>query len=252
MKISIIIAHHPSRNSSLLEEIKKLESEKVEVLTSSSGNKSKCRNELAKIASGEILVFFDDDVILRHNTIEELLLPFDKFENVAIVGGINVPMYSAGDWRETISSSLLSSSLSMARSAARYTSKGDIRETDESEIILCNMAMRRDVFLKAGGLPENIIPCEENVLINRVAKLGYKIIYNPFAVVYHERPKLFMSYFKKMFGYGKGRGIMMRRGEGAPKMLWRPNLKWVVYPIAFAGHYVSYLSGVLWGLVRGK
>jgi len=252
MKVSVIIAHDKRRGSSSLNEcVSSIKAQGyTEIMVAEEGSKSEARNNAVYTAVGDILIFFDDDATLRRHCIEELLEPF-KDPGVAIVGGVNIPRHT-DNWRECAASALLSSPLTMFKSSARYTPKGDVRETDESEIVLCNMAIRRDVFLKAGGFPLDVIPCEENVLINRVADLGYKIVYNPFAVVYHERPKAFMPYWKKIFAYGKGRGIMMRKREGNPKMLWRPKLRWVAYAIAAAGHYLSYIGGVLWGLVRGK
>ena len=248
----MIIAHDERRGDSSLKEC--VESVKAqgcaEIIVANRGNKSEARNAAAKEASGEILVFFDDDVVLRKHCIEELLEPFSD-EKVAIVGGVNIAFPEA-DFREKIGGALLASTVTMFRSAARYTPRGNIRETDESEIILCNMAIRKDVFFKAGGFPLDCIPCEENVLINNVQKLGYKVIYNPFAIVFHDRPRVFVPYFKKIFGYGKGRGIMLRKRHGGPKMLFKPGKKLAYYIIGAAGHYVSYLCGVLYGLVRGK
>jgi GT2 family glycosyltransferase len=252
MKVSVIIAHDERRGDSSLKEC--VDSVKAqgctEIMVATQGNKSEARNRAVNESSGEILIFFDDDVTLRKHCIEELLEPFSD-EKVGIVGGVNVPRHT-NDWRECVASSLLSSSLTMFRSAARYTPKGDIRETDESEVILCNLAIRKDVFMRAGGLPADVIPCEENVLINNVQKLGYKIVYSPFAVVYHERPKVFMLYWRKIWNYGRGRGILLRKRKGGMKMLWRPNLRWLAYVIAAAGHYVSYLSGLIYGLLTGE
>ena len=219
----------------------------TEIIVETVGNKSESRNHGASIAKGDILVFFDDDAELREGCMNELLKPFVD-SKVGIVGGVNIA-FPGVSFEEQIGASLLASPLTMFRSASRYTPRGDIRESDEAEILSAVMAVRKEAFNKAGGFPVDIIPCEENVLINNVQKAGYKVIYNPFAVVYHRRPKVFMEYFKTMFNYGKGRGKMMRHMKGGPKMLYAPTKKWPYYVIGFVGHYISYITGVIWGLI---
>jgi cellulose synthase/poly-beta-1,6-N-acetylglucosamine synthase-like glycosyltransferase len=251
LRATVIIAHNPNRDSLLLEEIKTaLKNEDLEVLVSSKGNKSESRNEMAKKAKGDILIFLDDDIKLRGNTIEELLKPFSLFSNVGVVGGVNQTFPNASK-REILAGKLLSNSIATFKSSARYTPKGGIRESDESELQSCNIAILNEAFFKAGGFPIHIIPCEENVLLNRIAKLGYKLIYNPYALVYHRRPKLFREYAKTLFDYGKGRGLMLRRGEGKPKMLPKLSADTFLLILGYCVHVISYVSGVIYGYLKG-
>ena len=95
----------------------------------------------------------------------------------------------------------------------------------------------------------DVIPCEENVLIQKIQALGWKVIYNPFAVVFHERAAFPFGYAQKVFDYGTGRGIMMRKslGGGFPRSLWKPSWKWISYVVGFWIHHISYLGGILYG-----
>jgi GT2 family glycosyltransferase len=221
-----------------------------EILVSSEGSKSFCRNELAKKAKGEILVFFDDDVEIRENTISELLMPFDTFKNVGVVGGVNVTFPDASS-SEKLSGRLLSLPFVTFKSSSRYTPKGTPRETDESEIQSCVMAVSKEAFVKAGGFPLDIIPAEENALVNSIQKLGYKVIYNPFAIVYHRRPKLYREYARTMFNYAYGRGLLIRKHKGSLKMFHKPSKDWLKLTLGVIVHYVSYISGLIWGWLRG-
>jgi GT2 family glycosyltransferase len=253
VKVSVLIAHSKDRTSELLEGIinQLKDNPEIEILHSSEGNKSECRNMLALQAKGEILLFFDDDIQLLHSTVEELLHPFSmaEFGKVGIVGGCNIAFPDA-DEKEKMASRILSNSLATFRSSSRYAAKGNMRLSDETEILSCNMAVLRKAFMEAGGFPVDIIPCEENVLINRIQKLGYSIVYNPFAVVYHRQPQLFRSYAKKLFDYGKGRGIMTVRGEGALK-IFRSEIKQQLMLIAgYIVHIAAYSSGLCYGIVK--
>lgn len=251
-EISIVIAHDVKRGdiylNQCLDSIRKESC--TEIIVRTDKNLSEARNNGVLESHGNIILFFDDDVVLREGCIKELLRPF-AFEEVGVVGGVNIAFPNI-DFKEEIAASLLSSPLAMFRSVSRYTPRGNIRESDEAELLSCNMAVRRKAFFDAGGFPTDIIPCEENVLVNNVHKKGWKIIYNPFAVVYHRRPRIFMEYWRTIFEYGRGRGIMMRKGEGAPRMLWTPNKRWLYYSIGLLGHYVSYCCGVLIGWIKGK
>ena len=256
--ISVIIAHQPSRSeihlklleNDIHEQLNKLEIQ-GEILIESEGSKSSSRNKAAERAQGEILVFFDDDVKLRRGFFLELLDPFSD-PSVGIVGGVNVAFPDAA-FREQISAVLMSSPLLWFRSSARYTPRGTIRETDESEIIGCCMAMRKKAFDQAGGFPLDVIPCEENVLINRIQALGWKVIYVPFAIVYHKRAAFPVGYARKLFGYGMGRGIMLRQRFGEkPRMIWKPRWRWLLYFLGFFIHFGSYISGVIYGYLIKK
>jgi len=256
-RVSIIVAYSPSREQLLQRFLKSLESIppdneiRTELLLSSEGNRSECLNSLARKATGDILLFFDDDVELRYNTIQELLKPFysKEFKNVGVVGGVNICLKEAGK-SERRADALLTSYITMFRSRARYTPIGDMRFSDESEVLTCNMAILRKAFEEAGGFPENIIPCEENVLTNRIVAKGYSVIYNPFAVVYHRRPKLFREYARTIFNYGKGRGIMMRHRQGNPKFFNKPSSDWLFIAAGVIVHYASYISGVIYGYFK--
>ena len=261
MSFSVIIAHDPARSPELLNRaLLSINHELLamnvhgesEVFVEIEGSVSEARNKAAAQAQGEFLVFLDDDVILRAHFFQEIIEPFSD-PGVGIVGGVNLN-FDDVSFREKISSVLFASPFIMAKSAARYTPRGSVRETDESEIIACVMAVRKTAFQEAGGFPLDVIPCEENVLINRIQAAGWKVIYSPFAIVYHKRPAFPGEYARKIFFYGKGRGIMLRhnRLRGSPKMFWKLSWRWPIYVAGFFLHYAAYVSGLIYGYFKGK
>lgn len=248
--VTVIIAHDVKRGESVLARCLCSIPAVCQVFVATEGDVSLARNQACEKADGKILMFLDDDVEVRHGCFEELLAPFQD-PQVGVVGGVNLP-FEGISLEEKVGASLLASPFTMFRSAARYGPRGGLRETDESEIVGCVMAVRSLAFHQAGGFPKDIIPCEENVLINRIQALGWKVIYTPFAVVYHRRPKVFRQYARTVFHYGKGKGMMMRKHAGGPRMLWRPNRSWLYYGAGFVVHYVSYVAGVIWGWLNGE
>lgn len=247
MTVSIIIAHDDRRGDGLLNRcVNSIEkNQDYEIIVESKGNISEARNNAINRSHGGFLVTLDDDVVLRSNCIQELLLPFLD-DKVGIVGGVNIA-FPKMDYLTTLSASLFSSPFFFGRSVARYTSRGNIRESDEGEITSCVMAIRRTAFEKTDGFPTNCIPCEENLLINKIQSLGYKVIYNPFAVVFHDRPSLFTPYLRKVYGYGFGRGRLLKLKKGRMMMVWSFNKNWFYYLAVFPLHCISYAYGLLKG-----
>lgn len=254
----MIIAHDDQRGEEmlrpLLESVKEeLERAAVngEVFVETRGNKSESRNMAAAQAQGEVLLFLDDDVKLRPGFLQEILAPF-TYPGVGVVGGVNVA-FPEVSFMEEISASMMSSVLLWGKSASRYTPRGRVRESDESEIISCCMAVRSEAFREAGGFPLDVIPCEENMLINRIQELGWKIVYSPYAIVYHKRAEFPWDYARKLFDYGKGRGMMMRKSfSGKPRVLWKPSRKWLLFVLGTMLHFSCYGAGMLYGYLKRK
>lgn len=255
---SVIIAHDKARGAALLRRctssIKKASDVSwaygkiiTEIIVATEGSKTESRNNAAKKAKFDILVFVDDDVVVTDSWLHELLRHFGP--GVGAVGGPNV-LVPGSEYKEFLADLLMTSLMATGKSSSRYAPKGEVRETDESELQSCNLAIRKEAFERVGGFPD-IIPCEENALLNSIQLAGYKLLYTPLAIVYHNRPKLFMPYARKMFFYGTGRGKLMRARKGGVRFAnFRP--KTAVYFVAgLFVHYVCYISGLIWGLIKG-
>jgi len=220
-----------------------------ELLTSDKPNKSLARNDLCQIAKGDILVFLDSDAEASDSWLHELLKPFQD-PLVGVVGGCHLMKQTASK-REEMADKILAFPLATWKSASRYKVAGKIREVDESELTSCNLAIRKDAFLKAGGFPLDFIPCEENVLMNRIQALGYKMVYNPLAIVFHNRDELFRPHMKKIFFYAEGRGRMIRHNQGGIKFFPRPSSEFLLFGAGLIAHYTAYVSGLIWGMIKG-
>lgn len=223
--------------------------ETFEILTSTKDNKSFARNELCNKAKGRIFVFLDSDAEATDYWLHELLKPF-KDSKVGVVGGCHIIRNDASK-REELADKILAFPFATWKSSARYKVSGKIRVTDESELTSCNLAIRNEAFFDAGGFPIDLIPCEENALLNRIQSKGWKMIYNPLAIVFHNRDELFIPHFKKIFYYATGRGKMFRNGVGGIKFIPKPSSEIFILGIGLLVHYIAYLSGLFYGFIRG-
>jgi len=165
------------------------------------------RNIATKEAKGSIIALCDDDVTVHPQWLKNLVSHF-KDPMVGVVGGPNENPTDA-TLKERCSGYILSSFLGSAHMSARYQSNNPmIREADETDLISCNMAVRKSVIEKF-AFPENIWPNEENIFCHNVKKNGYKLLYDSNAIVWHQRRPVFLPHLRQVFRYGRGRGQMM-------------------------------------------
>jgi hypothetical protein len=111
---------------------------------------------------------------------------------------------------EQVFARVLACRLAFGPSRARYASFGDVRESSEKELILCNLIARRAPMLELGGFNEALYPNEENALMDELQKRGGKLVYDPGLIV-ERRPRSSMKSFAKMLmTYGRGRAEQFR------------------------------------------
>lgn len=177
--------------------------ERYEVIISEGYKPSLQRNQAAKIACGDILLFLDNDTEIVPDLLQMLAENFaDK--DVAVVGGPNLT-HPNDSFIQKAFGCALASKFAHWNMASRYRPIGKKRTAGEKELILCAMAVKRDIFEKLGGFDERLYPNEENELLNRIKSAGYKIIYDPLAISYRSRRKNLIEFVKQIANYGRGR-----------------------------------------------
>jgi GT2 family glycosyltransferase len=179
-----------------------------EVIIVQGRNPSAQRNEGIKRAKGDILFFCDDDSVLFNECFKKAKETFSTDKDIGVIGGPSLTQKKDNLIQKTFGA-VLSSPWATGKSSARYKKKGQMRETNEKELILCNMFIKKEVFDNCGYFREDLYPNEENEFLNRVQTLKYKIIYSP--DVYVERPnrKNHVQFFGQCFNYGRGRAEQM-------------------------------------------
>ena len=179
--------------------------EKFDVLVAKGGQPSIQRNRAAEVATGDILYFLDDDSIPQPGLFRQVA-PLFLDDRVAAVSGPNLAA-ATGSILERAVGTVLGSRFGTYRIKARYTADGEMREASETDIILCNLCMRREFFLRCGGFNELLYPNEENELFRRIRQRhpDVRILYDPDAAVFRQRPRSIRGYVRKIFNYGRGR-----------------------------------------------
>ncbi|HXE42945.1 MAG TPA: glycosyltransferase [Candidatus Baltobacteraceae bacterium] len=212
--VSVIIPVHPAKTEARSAAASKLldyPREKLEIIVVRSTDlatfPSMKRNAAIRAAKGELIYFLDDDSVPLPGNLKRAVAHFAD-PKVQMVGGPNVCPEDAPTIEKTFAN-VMGSWLAFGPSCARYRSVGKLRESNEKELISCNLVSRRGVLLESGGFDESLYPNEENALMDAVLKRG-KLLYDPEMIV-HRRPRSnFKSFAKMLFSYGGGRAQQFR------------------------------------------
>ena len=179
------------------------------------GPLAKIRNDGAREAKGDYLIFIDDDVCLTPYWLSSIVTSFQADENI---GGVSGPAVITNAYRRN-RDLFAYPRLKKLYDIAFLEGKGDLpgqitksgtwttgasNETCTFEgkvdyLEACNMAFKADVFWKAGGFDESyggIGDWSEPDLAFRVRQLGYVLWFNPLAKLYHE-PSRTGAYLKR-------------------------------------------------------
>ncbi len=176
----------------------------VEIILVEGKNPSHQRNEAAKQAKGNIIYFLDDDSIPKKDNLSKAKKIFKEDKKIAVIGGPVLQMTFKNFWQK-IFNYVFASFFATGKSMARYKKYGEKRISNEKEVILCNLFLKKEVFIKVGGFLPELYPNEENEFLNRLKKHGYKIIYDPDIFIERMHRENLLQFIIQCFRYGKGR-----------------------------------------------
>ncbi len=205
-KISIIIPVPPNGNTGKpISSIKEIDfpKDQLEVIVAEGKQPSAQRNRAVEQASGEIIYFVDSDVVLEKFNLEKISQDF-KEENVAVAGG-PVVLSKEANFLQKCFGIVFSSFFAMGKTNSRFAKIGKKRIASEEELILANLAFRKNVFAELNGFNEKLYPNEENELMNRIQEKGFKMVYDPEIVVSRVHKKNIVQFASAFMAYGRGR-----------------------------------------------
>ncbi len=158
-------AHDPATDAFLATAVS---AGRIRLLTLDKAGLTHARNAGANAARGEILVFFDDDILPSPTAVTAHLDAYDDPE-VRIVAG---QVLNEGD----------------APIVQRGSFSHNLRETDWHQVYGANFSINRNFYFEIGGSDENIgvhSYVEDRILSDRSRDRGARILYEPAASVVH-------------------------------------------------------------------
>jgi GT2 family glycosyltransferase len=177
------------------------------------------RNLAVRHARGELILFFNDDVIATSGLLEEHFAAHEREQNlsVGVLGRVH--------WSPEVSVTPFMHWLEHGGPQFKYN---EIKpgETSWRNFWTCNLSLRRRFLFENGMFDEDFpfAAWEDIELGYRLSRRGLKLIYNPAALAYHHHPVTLESSRKKMLVHGWSAAIMDRKvsPEAKPSSLKSP------------------------------
>lgn len=158
------------------------------------------RNKGASQARGDIILFTDSDCIPESNWITEMIKPFRNSSDIVGVKG----RYKTRQREITAKFVQL-----------EYEDKYNyMQKNDHIDFIdTYSAGFKKNVFLEMNGYDTEFpVACAEDVELSyRLSNKGFKMVFNPDAIVYHIHPNKLSHYLKKKFKFAYWRMIALKK-----------------------------------------
>jgi cellulose synthase/poly-beta-1,6-N-acetylglucosamine synthase-like glycosyltransferase len=160
------------------------------------------RNNGARVAKGDIILFTDADCVPDRDWIRQMTLPFRNERTVGVKGAYRT--------RQTE----LVARFAQAEFEDRYDLLKKVAAIDMVDTY--SAAFRREVFIKIGLFDESfpVANNEDTELSYRLCAAGYLLEFNPEALVYHRHPDSFTKYLRLKYKRGYWRMVVYRNYSG--------------------------------------
>ena len=220
---------------------------------------SDARNEAAKVAKGEYLIFLDSDCLIPADYLNAVDT-FLESQNVDLFGGPDAARDDFTNLQKAISFSMTS-----------FLTTGGIRGKKQTVGTYhprgFNMGIRKAVFEDVNGYDENFKCGEDIELSMRILEKGYTSAFIPEAHVFHKRRTSLGKFYQQVFRFGAARVNLWQKHPSELKLTHLFPLGFSIFAIisglSFFGIFIaqgpiqqlssllflmfgSYLVAVLW------
>jgi hypothetical protein len=201
----------------------------VQIIVAEGGHPARQRNAALGRALGDIVVFLDNDCSIGAGYWKKLDQAM-SMPDLEIVGGPALLRPNATAWEE-IFNALLTHQLIVGTIASRYAARGEFRIATQTDLILCNLAVRRSIFQKIGPLSTDLYPNEENEWLDRARAADVGAFYDPGLQVFRPQRATLGQMGLMLLRYGMGRTRQFRVSG------WRPTFHQLLPVILVATVY---------------
>lgn len=185
----------------------------VKLVSTENRGLSNARNTGIQLATGELVVFIDDDAYPDNLWLKYLAMFFLEEEDWVGAGGPNLPP-PKDSWRD----------VAMAH-APGGPNPVLISDRIAEHIPGCNMMFRKDALLAVSGFDPVFRAAGDDVdLCWRLRERGGVIGFSPTALVWHHRRNSIRKYWKQQVGYGRAEALLEKKSPEKYNLFGQ--LKW--------------------------
>lgn len=167
---------------------------------------AKKRNQGIKEAKGEIVAFIDDDAYPEEHWLEYAVKYFGEAKIGAVGGpGVTPPK---DKYLARISGRIYENIFVSGGFRYRYVAGGVRRDVDDYPS--CNLLVRKSLLEKNGGFRTDYSFGEDTLLCKDIIDSGFRIVYDPWALVYHHRRDSILAHFRQLSRWAFHRGYFVK------------------------------------------
>ena len=217
---------------------------RVSIIASGKVGPADKRDLASTFATGEILVFLDDDSYPENDFLSTLRRCFAEGHDV--VGGPAITPTGDSFWQQVSGAVYLSRWTGGA--PERYAPMGGGRYVLDWPSV--NLAIRRETFMDVGGFDCPFWPGEDTFFCDRLSSRDIRIWYCPTLVVLHHRRGSLLQHLYQVGNYGLHRGYFARVfGRSSRRLTYfAPLVLLVCFLLALLAPFQPLKSAALAGL----
>lgn len=189
----------------------------IAVLHTEGVGPSMARNLAIEKARGEYLAFTDGDCLVDREWLNQLLAYFTDTTVMGVGGDQLQPENETAFGKEVHEFFSL-----IAFSTDYLKTQKEVMHIRHNPT--CNMMYRSIAFKEIGHFKKDLWPCEDLEFDRRLIQSGYKLIFNPRAIVYHYRPGNLKKFGKFHFRYGRAHAKLVLKYGFIEKIHYIPPL----------------------------
>lgn len=183
------------------------------------------RNEAVRQAKGEIIAFLDDDCLADKDWLQALVPCFQEPDVAGAGGRVESAVLDISlDKYEQVQSPLL-----MGDNQRRVRKGSAV-----SYLATCNLLVRKESFLAAGGFDPELRVGEDVDLCWRLLLKGQRIYYMPGGLVYHHHRSRLIQFLTRRYNYGQSEAKLQKRYPGERRRLFLMEGNLLISAIALA------------------
>jgi lipopolysaccharide/colanic/teichoic acid biosynthesis glycosyltransferase/glycosyltransferase involved in cell wall biosynthesis len=169
----------------------------VKVIRQTNRGPAAARNAGAQIATGELLAFTDADCVPSPTWLNDLIQPFHNPDVAGVKGAYRTHQV-------TLIPRFVQLEYEYKYARMRTQTNIDFIDTYSA-------AYRREIFIQNGGFDESFRypSVEDQEFSFRLARKGYRMVFEPAAVVFHYHDRTLSEYLQRKFGIGYWKAFML-------------------------------------------